>query len=100
MPKHLLITRFDTERARLGDMLSVDDVVDILSVPLIGVVPESKDVLKASNVGMPVTMADEACPPSRAYTEAVQRLLGEDIPVTIPSEKKGFFGKLFRGRAA
>ncbi|MBO6759249.1 MAG: septum site-determining protein MinD [Roseibium sp.] len=100
MPKHLLITRYDADRARIGDMLGVDDVVDILSVPLIGVVPESKDVLKASNVGMPVTMADEASAPATAYLEATRRLLGEDIPVSIPAEKKGLFGKLFKGRAA
>ncbi|NVK33369.1 MAG: septum site-determining protein MinD, partial [Rhodobacteraceae bacterium] len=100
MPKHLLITRYDAERARLGEMLAVEDVVDILSVPLIGVVPESKDVLKASNVGLPVTLSDEASPAAKAYEEAVQRLLGNDVAVTIPSEKKGLLGKLFRGRAA
>ncbi|MTH99883.1 septum site-determining protein MinD [Roseibium sp. RKSG952] len=100
MPKHLLITRYDPERAKTGDMLDVDDVVDILSVPLIGVVPESKDVLKASNVGLPVTLSDENSPASKAYTEATQRMLGSDIPVTIPTEKKGFLGKLFKGRAA
>ncbi|WP_417672000.1 septum site-determining protein MinD [Roseibium sp.] len=100
MPKHLLITRYDVERAKLGDMLAVDDVVDILSVPLIGVIPESKDVLRASNVGLPVTLSDENSLASKAYSEATQRLLGEDIPVTIPSEKKGLFGKLFKGRAA
>ncbi len=100
MPKHLMITRYDSERARIGDMLETDDVVDILSVPLIGIVPESKDVLKASNVGLPVTVADEVSPASRAYLEATRRLLGENIPVTVPEEKKGLFGKLFKGRAA
>ena len=69
-------------------MLATDDVVDILSVPLIGVVPESKDVLKASNVGLPITLSDENSPAAKAYTEATRRLLGENIPVTIPEEKK------------
>ena len=100
MPKHLLITRYDSARAKTGEMLATDDVVDILSVPLIGVIPESKDVLKASNVGLPVTLADEGSPAARAYMEATRRLLGENIPVTIPEEKKGLFGKIFKGRAA
>jgi septum site-determining protein MinD len=100
MPKHLMITRYDTDRAKTGDMLATDDVVDILSVPLIGVVPESKDVLKASNVGLPVTLSDENSLPAKAYMEATRRLLGENIPVTIPEEKKSLFGKLFKGRAA
>ncbi|XYK81888.1 MAG: septum site-determining protein MinD [Labrenzia sp.] len=100
MPKHLLITRYDSARAKTGEMLATDDVVDILSVPLIGVIPESKDVLKASNVGLPVTLADEGSPAARAYMEATRRLLGENIPVTIPEEKKGFLGKIFKGRAA
>jgi len=100
MPKHLMITRYDMERAKTGDMLATDDVVDILSVPLIGVVPESKDVLKASNVGLPITLSDENSPAAKAYTEAVRRLLGENIPVTIPEEKKGLLGKFFKGRAA
>lgn len=100
MPKHLMITRYDMERAKTGDMLATDDVVDILSVPLIGVVPESKDVLKASNVGVPVTVSDENSPAAKAYIEATRRLLGENIPVTIPEEKKSLLGKLFGGRAA
>ena len=81
-------------------MLAIEDMVDILSIPLIGVIPESKDVLKASNVGSPVTLANENSAPARAYIEAVRRLRGEDIPVTIPEDRKGIFGKLFRGRAA
>ncbi|MBA5778201.1 septum site-determining protein MinD [Stappia sp. F7233] len=100
MPKHLLITRFDAERAKKGEMLSVDDVVDILSIPLLGVVPESKEVLKASNVGMPVTLSSEGSAPAKAYAEATRRLRGEDLPVSLPSDRKGLFGKLFRGRAA
>ena len=86
MPKHLLITRYDSARAKTGEMLATDDVVDILSVPLIGVIPESKDVLKASNVGLPVTLADEGSPAARAYMEATRRLLGETFP--SPSRKK------------
>lgn len=100
MPKHLLITRFDAERAKTGEMLAIEDVVDILSIPLLGVVPESKDVLKASNVGSPVTVANASSAPAKAYVEAIRRLRGEDLPVTIPADRKGFLGKFFRGRAA
>ncbi len=100
MSKHLLITRYDVERAKTGDMLQVDDMLDILSIPLIGIVPESREVLKASNVGSPITLANENSAPARAYLDASRRLKGEDVPITIPTEKKGILGKLFRGRAA
>src|SRR3984893_657463 len=56
--KHLLITRFDTARAARGEMLSIEDVLDILATPLLGIIPESQDVLRASNVGAPVTLND------------------------------------------
>src|ERR1700749_3855495 len=64
--KHLLITRFDTARAARGEMLSIEDVLDILATPLLGIIPESQDVLRASNVGSPVTLNDANCPPARA----------------------------------
>jgi septum site-determining protein MinD len=64
--KHLLITRFDTARAARGEMLSIEDVLDILATPLLGIIPESQDVLRASNVGAPVTLNDATCAPSPA----------------------------------
>src|ERR1700759_416854 len=54
--KHVLITRYDAGRASRGEMLNVDDILEILAVPLLGIIPESQDVLKASNVGSPVTI--------------------------------------------
>lgn len=98
--KHLLITRYDPIRAARGEMLSVEDVVEILSLPLLGVVPESEDVLKASNVGAPVTLASPDSAPAGAYFEAVRRLEGEDIPVSVPTEKRGIFGRIFKKRGA
>jgi septum site-determining protein MinD len=98
--KHLLLTRYDSVRAERGDMLKVDDVLEILSIPLIGIVPESMDVLKASNLGAPVTVADNKSAPALAYFDAVRRLAGEDVPMTIPGTKAGFFGKIFGRRAA
>ncbi|MCA1369595.1 septum site-determining protein MinD [Bradyrhizobium sp. BRP14] len=98
--KHLLLTRYDAARAERGDMLKVDDVLEILSIPLIGIVPESADVLKASNLGAPVTLADSRSAPALAYLDAARRLAGETLPITIPGEKRGLFGKIFGRRAA
>jgi len=100
MEKFLLLTRYDPIRAERGDMLKVDDVLEILSIPLIGIVPESTDVLRASNLGAPVTLADNRCAPALAYFDAARRLAGESIPIVIPGEKKGLFGKIFGRRAA
>ena len=98
--KHLLITRFDTARAGTGEMLEIDDVSDILSVPLLGVVPESRHVLSASNLGVPITLCDADSAPARAYIDAARRLCGEDIPIMLPEEKRGFFAQWFGRKAA
>jgi septum site-determining protein MinD len=100
MEKHLLLTRYDANRAQRGDMLKVDDVLEILSIPLLGIVPESMDVLRASNIGAPVTLADSRSAPAMAYFDAARRLAGEEVPITIPGEKRGLFGKIFGRRAA
>ncbi|MGD9658034.1 MAG: septum site-determining protein MinD [Methylocystis sp.] len=98
--KFLLLTRYDPGRAARGEMLSVEDVLEILSIPLIGIVPESEEVLRASNVGAPIILHNAMSAAARAYSEAAQRLCGERTPVTIPSEKKGLFVRLFGRRAA
>lgn len=98
--KHLLLTRYDSTRAERGDMLKVDDVLEILSIPLLGIIPESTDVLRASNVGAPVTLADGRSAPAIAYFEAARRLKGEALPIVIPGDKRGLFGKIFGRRAA
>jgi septum site-determining protein MinD len=100
MDKHLLLTRYDAGRAGRGEMLKVEDVLEILSIPLIGIIPESEEVLKASNVGAPVTLNSPASAPARAYAEAVRRLKGETLQVTVPSDKRRLFGKFFGRRAA
>ncbi|MBB4066430.1 septum site-determining protein MinD [Gellertiella hungarica] len=100
MEKHLLLTRYDSARADRGDMLKVDDVLEILSIPLLGIIPESMDVLRASNVGSPVTLADGRSAPAIAYFEAARRLNGEALPVVVPGDKRGLFGKIFGRRAA
>jgi septum site-determining protein MinD len=101
LDKHLLITRYDAARAARGEMMKVEDVLEILAVPLIGIVPESADVLSASNVGSPVTLHYPQSAPARAYAQAARRLLGEDIPVVTPQEARGgFLGRLFGRKAA
>jgi septum site-determining protein MinD len=98
--KHILITRYDTARAARGEMLNIEDVLDILSLPLLGIIPESEEVLRASNLGSPVTLNDATSAPARAYTDAARRLKGHDVPMTIPTDRKGFLDKLFGRRAA
>ncbi|MCC6775593.1 MAG: septum site-determining protein MinD [Hyphomicrobiales bacterium] len=98
--KHVLITRFDPQRANRGEMLNIEDVLDILSTPLLGVIPESEEVLRASNIGSPVTVASPSSAPARAYADAARRLCGETVPMTIPSERKRLIDKLFGRRAA
>lgn len=93
--EHLLLTRYDPERVERGEMLSVADVKDILAIPLIGVIPESKSVLKASNTGTPVIL-DEVSDAGIAYRDAIARFLGEDRPMRfINNDRKGIFRRLF-----
>ncbi|MDD3518873.1 MAG: septum site-determining protein MinD [Chromatiales bacterium] len=97
IPGRLLLTRYAPERVERGEMLSVDDVREILAVDLLGVIPESKAVLSASNAGVPVIM-DVESDAGQAYQDAVARFLGEDRPhrfLTVP--KKGLLGRLFGG---
>jgi septum site-determining protein MinD len=98
--KHLLITRFDPWRASRGEMLAIDDVLEILSVPLLGIIPESEEVLRASNVGSPVTLNSAQSAPAKAYFDAVRRLKGEQIPMNVHSESRSFLNKLFGRKAA
>ncbi len=98
--KHVLVARYDPARAARSEMLAIDDILDILSVPLLGIIPESGDVLKASNVGMPVTLAAPEGAPSAAYRDAAQRLCGKPVPMTIPGDRRTLFGRLFARKAA
>ena len=94
---YLLLTRYSPQRVENGEMLSITDVEEVLGLKTIGVIPESGDVLNASNKGEPVIMDGESNA-GQAYDDAVARLMGEERPMrftTLP--KKGFFGKLFGG---
>jgi len=98
--KHVLITRYDAQRAARGEMLNIEDVLDILSTPLLGIIPESEEVLRASNLGSPITLNNAASAAARAYVDAARRLKGDDVPMSIPSDRKGLLDKLFGRRAA
>jgi septum site-determining protein MinD len=99
--KHLLLTRYDPARAARGEMLKTDDVLEILSIPLLGIIPENEEVLRSSNLGTPITLSDQANPAARAYFDAARRLRGETVVMTFPSEKRrSLFGKLFGRRVA
>ncbi len=93
--EYLLLTRYSPERVKLGEMLSVEDVQDILSLHLLGVIPESKSVLTASNAGIPIIL-DEKSDAGQAYSDLVARYLGEDRPLRFVDEKKSLLGRLFR----
>ena len=95
--EHLLLTRYSPRRVAAGEMMSVEDVKEILGLDVIGVIPESPDVLAASNAGTPVILNDES-DVSLAYEDAVSRLLGDTLPLRFLEEpKKGFFSRLFGG---
>jgi len=95
--EHLLLTRYSPKRVETGEMLSIGDVEEILGLKSVGVIPESGDVLNASNKGEPVILEAES-DAAQAYDDAVSRLLGEDRPMRFTQvEKKGFFSKMFGG---
>jgi len=97
LPSHLLLTRYSPARVATGEMLSIADVEEVLGLKAIGVIPESTDVLNASNKGEPVIL-EATSEAGQAYEDAVARLLGEDRPLRFTTlEKKGFFSKLFGG---
>jgi septum site-determining protein MinD len=92
--ENLLLTRYAPERVERGEMLSVKDVEEILGIKVIGVIPESPDVLQASNSGNPVVL-DPTSNAGQAYDDAIARLLGESRPLRfVEAKKKGFFQRM------
>lgn len=93
--EHLVITRYSPKRVEMGEMLSVEDVQELLSIPLIGVIPESEAVLSASNSGVPV-IHDEYSSSGQAYADVVSRFMGENKPMRfLEPEKKGLLKRIF-----
>lgn len=94
--EHLLLTRYSEKRVKKGEMMSIDDIEEILAIPLIGVIPESQTVLKASNTGIPVVL-DPTSDAGKAYLNVVARFLGEDVPIPYLLPKKNILERLFGG---
>ncbi len=96
--EHLLITRYNPGRVEDGHMLSLDDIQDILRIPLIGVIPESEAVLQASNQGLPAIHL-KGTDVAEAYQDVVARFLGEERPLRFTdAQKPSFFKRIFGGR--
>ena len=96
--EHLLITRYNPSRVKDGQMLSLEDIQDILRIKLIGVIPESETVLQASNQGTP-TIHMQGSDVAEAYRDVISRFLGEERPMRfIEAQKQGFFRRMFGGR--
>lgn len=95
--EHLLITRYNPDRVTSGDMLTLEDIREILAIELLGLVPESEAVLRASNQGVPV-IHESASDAGMAYLDTVSRLLGEDVPLRFhQASKKGLLTRMFGG---
>lgn len=95
--EHLLLTRYCPKRVAKGDMLSLSDVNEILAIPLLGVIPESQAVLRASNAGEPVILDIES-DAGKAYADCVARFLGEDLPHRFIQEKAHWLKRLFSSK--
>ncbi len=96
--EHLLVTRYNPTRVDEGEMLSVEDIVDILAIKLVGVIPESQAVLKASNSGEPVILDSES-DAGQAYNDTIERLMGQEVEFRfLTKEKKGFLKRIFGGK--
>jgi septum site-determining protein MinD len=98
--KQLLLTRYDPVRARRGEIMTVGNVLEILSLPLLGVIPESGDVLLSSNVGAPVTLGSPGSAAAQAYGEAARRLKGEGTKIIVSWTKPRLLHRLFPPKAA
>jgi len=93
--EHLLITRYVPERVEAGEMLGMDDIRELLGIPLIGIIPESETVLQSSNAGIPV-IHDEKSRSGMAYADFVARFLGNEVPLRfLEVEKKGLLQRVF-----
>lgn len=90
---NLVVNRLRMDMVQNGDMLSIEDMLDILGVKLLGVVPEDENIIKSSNTGEPI-VTNTGYPAGKAYHNIVRRLLGEEVPVQLEAPSTGFFGSL------
>ena len=89
----LIVNRLRPNMVKKGEMMEVDDIVDLLSVDLIGVVPDDEYIITQTNKGEPV-IKNKKAPSGKAYIEIARRILGENIDVTIPGKKQGLWEKI------
>jgi len=89
----LIVNRLRPSMVKKGEMMDVDDIVDLLSINLIGVVPDDEFIITQTNKGEPAVINKKA-PSGKAYIEIAKRVLGENVDVTIPGREKGFFAKI------
>jgi len=92
-PAKLIINRLDPEKVRKGDMLSAQDVVDLLAIPLIGIIPEDEAVLVSSNHGQPVVLSEKSIA-GQAFINVSKRLMGEKVPWLDLDGKKGILNRI------
>ena len=93
LPKpQLILNRIRTKLVKKGDMMDESDIVDLLSIKLIGAIPDDENVIVQTNKGEP-SVTNPKSLSGKAYMETARRILGEDIPVTIPGKKDGFWTK-------
>lgn len=96
----LLVTRYDPERAEKHESLSLEDISELLGLPLVGVIPESKGVLTSTNLGQPIILKEQDFA-AEAYKDVVQRFLGHDVPLRfVTAETKGFFTRIMEAARA
>ena len=104
VPISLVINRAKADMIRKGDMLSVNDVLDILSTPLLGVIPEDEQIIVSSNKGSPLTLDNQKGPAAEAFRDIARRITGAKVPIAELGEKRGGFlrrlGRLFRQSGA
>jgi septum site-determining protein MinD len=91
----LIINRVRTRLVDRGDMLSIEDVLEILSIDLIGVIPEDENIIVSTNKGEPVVNNGNA-PAGKSFLDIAKRILGEDIPISLHTEKESVFSRLLR----
>ncbi|MCD4685675.1 MAG: septum site-determining protein MinD [Anaerolineae bacterium] len=96
IPVSLVINRAKPDMIRRGDMLSVNDVLEILSIKLLGVIPEDEQVLISSNRGAPLTLDSQKTPAAEAFRDIARRLIGENVPLRDLDEGSGFFRRVVR----
>ncbi|MDD3343198.1 MAG: septum site-determining protein MinD, partial [Sulfurospirillaceae bacterium] len=91
--KHVIINRIKPDMVEAGNMLSVEDVLSILALPLIGIVPDDEDIITSTNIGAPIVNKDKSLS-AESYRRIARRILGEEVEFLDIRAKKGFIATL------